>query len=323
MRTRILAIATCSVALAWAQPSPRAYVPLAYDAASELFVLYGGQLGVVGDVSDETWVYDARAGAWQRRSPAESPPALNAHALAYDAGSDRVVLFGGAGRDSRPRDELWSYDVDADTWTKHQAAGPPGRGGARMAYDAGSDRVVLYGGRGDSGQLLNDTWLLDLDAETWTRVDVEPSPPKRVFHQMAYDAATDRVVLWGGDIRPYGAWGILWTFDTDTRTWTEHDEVTEPISVYYGRMAAPPDGRQALLFGGGPTGSDATWRYRADRDRWREIDATHGPGVRSRFAMAASNEGVLVFGGQIGPSQYAYENDTWWFDWATDRWSPR
>ncbi len=76
-------------------------------------------------------------------------------------------------------------------------------------------------------------------------------------------------------------------------------------------MAAPPDGRQALLFGGGPTGSDATWLYHSDQDRWREIEGAQRPGLRSRFAMAASPEGVLLFGGQIGPSQYEYENDTW------------
>ena len=82
MRIWILLIVSCGVAATWAQPSPRAYVPLAYDVESELFVLYGGQLTVPSDVSDETWVFDPGTGAWQRRSPASSPPALGAHALA-------------------------------------------------------------------------------------------------------------------------------------------------------------------------------------------------------------------------------------------------
>ena len=132
-------------------------------------------------------------------------------------------------------------------------------------------------------------------------------------------------MLWGGDIRPFDQWGVLWTFDTDARVWTRHEKLTQPTSVYYGRLAGAPGDGPLLLYGGGPTGSDASWLDEAGQEPWRPISVEEGrsPGERSRFAMAAEPDGVLLFGGQLGPSQYEFESDTWWFDWAEERWSRR
>ena len=43
----------------------------------------------------------------------------NYQAMAYDAGSDRVVLFGGKpGLLSVTSDETWAYDFDTNAWTQ-------------------------------------------------------------------------------------------------------------------------------------------------------------------------------------------------------------
>jgi hypothetical protein len=73
-----------------------------------------------------------------------------------------------------------------------------------MAYDAESDRIVVFGGFDWSRrQLLADTSILDLDTASWAEVGSDPSPAQRNLHQMAYEPGSDKVFLWGGHIRPY------------------------------------------------------------------------------------------------------------------------
>lgn len=131
---------------------------------------------------------------WIQRSPATSPPARVAAAMAFDAAGEEVVMFGG---------ETESFDALGDTWTwdgtdwteRSLGAGPPARGGAAMAYDAATEEVVLFGGEGGSG-LLGDTWTWD--GNGWTRRSPVVGPPPRSAATMTYDAATREVVLFGG-----------------------------------------------------------------------------------------------------------------------------
>lgn len=323
----MLVIVSCYVltTIGIAQPSPRGYVDMAYDRESELVVLFGGQNTTPSDVNGETWVFDPATAAWEQRFPDPSPPARGAHAIVYDAHSDRVVLFsgGGGGADLVQLTDLWSYDANTDTWTRHESESddvPPGRVGGRMVYDAESDRIVLFGGLDWSRrQSLADTWSLDLDTVTWTEVVSDPSPPQRNFHQMAYHHGSDRVFLWGGDIRPFSDWGVLWSFDLNSNTWTSHEKTDRPISVYYGELVSLPGDERLLLYGGGPTGSDATWLYEPSTETWTEVESD-GPGVRSRFALAAAGDGAYLFGGQLGATNYEYENDLWRFDPESLEW---
>ena len=300
-----------------AQPSPRAYVDMVYDSESELFVLFGGQNDHQLNVNAETWVFDPGTAAWEQRFPNPVPPPRGAYALAYDEQSDRVVLFSGMGPDGLQYDDLWSYDANTNTWTLHEPASddaPSGRNGGRMAYDAESYRMVLFGGFDWSERsLLADTWILDLDSATWTEITTDPSPPPRNFHQIAYDRGTDHVYLWGGDIRPFSDWGVLWSFDANSNTWSSYEKVNRPVSVYYGRLISLPGRDQLLLYGGGPTGSDAMWIYDPEASLWSEV-AAEGPGKRATFAMAADEESVYLFGGELDGNQEHFENDLWRFD---------
>ena len=65
---------------------------LAYDAARERVVLYGGW--DTTDTFGETWEFDGSD--WtQAASELQSPPARSDPALTYDEARGRVVLFGG------------------------------------------------------------------------------------------------------------------------------------------------------------------------------------------------------------------------------------
>ena len=223
--------------------------------------LFGGLKPVPrlnADRFDDVWRYDPATGEWwDVRAPRGPVPRAGA-AVAYDAGSGLVVLFGGAvGSCNYPYfcsehiDDTWVYNPAANTWEERSpATSPPGRHGHTMAYDAQSDRVVLFGG--DTGSAwLGDTWAYDADGDTWVEVTTEEAPWPVAHQAMAYDPEADRIVLWGGAEREES---VVWTFDLESATWSSAtwDPAPEPASDAC--LVWDAAAEQMLLIGGeGPT----------------------------------------------------------------------
>jgi hypothetical protein len=125
---------------------------LAYDPVRGELVGFGGNL----------WGYrqDATAtlgptGEWTVRSPAATPPERALHAMGWDPGLERVLMYGGNVDDRR----LWIWD--GANWEAHVAEGPDLGQNAAMVYDAGADAMLLVGSSGQS-------WYFEARAaETW------------------------------------------------------------------------------------------------------------------------------------------------------------
>ncbi|MCX6602055.1 MAG: hypothetical protein NTV52_00465 [Acidobacteria bacterium] len=79
-----------------------------------------------------------------------------------------------------------------------------------MAYDAGRQETVLFGGEYQYVR-LGDTWIWD--GQNWTSRDPTVSPAARKGHAMVFDAARQRVVMFGGSF--YGS------ASNETWTWPE------------------------------------------------------------------------------------------------------
>jgi hypothetical protein len=176
--------------------------------------------------------------------------------------------------------------------------------------------MVRYGGQPLSGtECVPETW--EWDGTDWG--EVEASPPTACDHAfMVYDAAREVSVLFGGGDDETNLIPETWAWDG--QAWTQ--------------VAGPDDGpsgrahfgfvydiahEQALLFGGydGDEVFGDFWSW--DGSAWTELDFP-GPSARSHFSMAASPEGLLLFGGSTGPSTMDTINDETWF--LTDgRWS--
>jgi hypothetical protein len=119
--------------------------------------------GVLGMAPAAVQASSAPAATWTKQAPAASPPARSGAAMAYDAATKTVVLFGGHTGPSgggRFLADTWTWN--GSTWTKRApAASPAARYEAMMAYDAATSTVVLFGGHiGNtvSGRVLADTW---------------------------------------------------------------------------------------------------------------------------------------------------------------------
>ena len=165
-----------------------AMAPFGHSGAA---ILYGGAWNTT--ISGETWLWNGTN--WTQLHPANSPGLLSGHAMAYDEARGQIVLFGGiSGDTSVQNNQTWVWD--GTNWKQMQpAVSPPATFGHAMAYDAVSQKVVLFGGFGPYGE-NNDTWTWD--GANWTQFASPVRPLARSGHAMAFDAQRGEILLFGG-----------------------------------------------------------------------------------------------------------------------------
>lgn len=290
-----LAVAACdgaAPARGWVKLEPvRSAGPkdghgMAYDSGSARAVLFGGRIE-----GGETWAFDACSRQWTEMFPAETPPVVKAPAMAYDSGGDRIVLLAGGPEAGLAASETWAYDVDADVWTELHPAGASPERGVAMAYDAGSDRLVLWGGR----EGVDETWTFDREANAWQLM--HPAQQPTGARALAYDSALDLVIAFGAAVAG-GAVQETWAYDFETDTWTNRNALNAP---------APAAARDPIAFDArtGRTvtlrADGSTWRYHAAKNVWIEEHPSPSPPA-SAHALVEAPElgGVLMYGGDAG-----------------------
>ncbi len=191
---------------------------MVYDETRGQIVLFGGVSGATYGFSNETWVWDGNN--WLQMQPPVSPPARSGHAMAYDAASKKVVMFGGSAAGESSDTWIW----DGANWTQAVSpASPAARTGHSMAYDAGRREIVLFGGFGGLGTptWFSDTWVWD--GMEWHQKFIANPPAARFGHVLAYHPALQSVVMIGG----YGGklvTGTGWNYDFRREIWLWNGE---------------------------------------------------------------------------------------------------
>ena len=135
---------------------------MAYDSESDRVVLYGGKYksNSITILKTETWVYDFNTNNWTNMDPPTNPGQRNRFQMTYQSQWDRVVLFGGD-KIGATYDDSWTYDYNANNWTKLEPNNHPSqRYYSELVYDDESERIILFGGSDVNGSSLNETWSL-------------------------------------------------------------------------------------------------------------------------------------------------------------------
>ena len=205
-------------------PMGRVFAAMVYDSESDRIILFGGNSMGPGEVRiyDETWSYDLNTNTWTKMNPEVSPSARWFFAMAYLPSLDRVVLFGGDSADGTQND-TWLYDYNSDNWEMVEVSEAPSPRQAFGVYVASLDRMIIFGGASDL------MWMFDHETNTWTELKPDSDPGDRVWHQMAYDSAADKIVLFGGGSAVFGGAGGVdnppsnetWIYDPQANTWTD------------------------------------------------------------------------------------------------------
>jgi hypothetical protein len=333
---------------------------MAYDPATKQLVDFGSGGG------NSTWLWSGTA--WTQVNDdgdpgcssgcTNSPPNKNTFAMAYDPASQAIIVFGSNGYN-----DTWAWN--GTTWTQVADGGsagcttacpnsPPGAYGTQMAYDAATGQMVDFGGGADYSNSppalnYNDTWILSYRNGTysWAQVDDSGSPgctttctgapPGRNVSQMAYDPATQQLLLWGGEVNAGRANGTNATWLWNGTGWNQVGDGngtaagcggTEPIlnpcpasppaRIGFG-MAYDPALSEVVVFGGMNLFNELefndTWGWNGTLWTQLNIDSGCGnayypcpssPPARDTLTMAddgATNQ-IVMFGG-------AGFNDTW------------
>jgi hypothetical protein len=232
--------------------SPTAVYGMAmvYDLVEGVTILFGGN-STNDTTLAQTWVYNGSS--WTQLSPATSPPARTGHSMVYDAENGRILLFGGHHNDTAYND-TWAFD--GVTWTQLSATTPPpARANHALAYHPTENSLLLFGGQDANGDLLADTWILDLDNNSWTEMSLT-GPTARQGHTMVYDPLTVSVVLVGG---VQGDGDIFlddtWHYRTATG-WSQATPSTTPTAGAFHTAVYDSTTQVILLFTSGET-----WMY--------------------------------------------------------------
>lgn len=267
---------------------------MVYDEATGSVVLFGG-LDCTGESCydlPDTWTWDGNA--WTQQHPASSPPAGSYATMAYDVATRTAVLFRGDTSTGQQFNNTWTWD--GTTWTQ-QPVWSPYVGDGVMAYDAATNQVVLFGDL--AGVVNTSTW----DGTAWTQQSPATSPPARFGASMAYDEASGKLVLFGGDNGGTGVLADTWTWDgTD---WTQESPATSPPARSGASMAYDASTGTAVLFGGDNGGTSLvgdTWTW--DGTTWtqqctNQPCAGSAPAPRSGMSMVydPQTSTTVQFGG--------------------------
>jgi hypothetical protein len=267
-----------------------------------------------GAISDPSAFSKLELADWLLLNDGESGPAERwGHAAIYDPLARRMVIYGGIGCiDSQCSvyfGDTWALDLTSFAWdTLDVGTGPSERQDHRAIYDPVRHRMVVFGGR-KGASVFNDTWAFDLAADTWSQLDdgaAGPSP--RYGHAMAYDDATDRLIVYGGSNG--AALNDIWAFHLETNTWErlrsgafgELDPQPE-ARVFLGAVADATR-RELIVYGG------YTYTVSAPRDDVWALDLATATWTRlpdgpcTCFGQAgmydAANDRVIFYGGSMG-----------------------
>jgi hypothetical protein len=247
--------------------------------------------------------------------------------MAYDSESDQIIMFGGElGRTGSfiISDATWAYDVGLNQWTEmHPSDKPTGVVGHGMAYDSESDRVILYGGGGETNRDLDQTWAYDYNANTWT--ELASGPNAREGIQMVYDSESDRIILFGGIEVRGDAFNDTWSYDFNTDTWENLEPTDSPSARGWHNMIYDTESNRVILWEGEMATDDNVWAYDYDTNTWTELEPDEKPVFANGYfgfgAMAYDEESnrAISFGGGYYSDNHT-NNETWVYDYNSNAW---
>jgi hypothetical protein len=287
-------------------------------------VVHGGSTAILtsGNALADSWRIDLDAPVWEAvQDSGEGPGAVQAAVFVED---DRGRLLSIGGWDGRsPTDaEVFALDPDDGEWRalEMQGDGPGVRVGGCGAWNQESGAALLFGGLPDEGTA--ETWELQPGSASgsWRAIDAA-GPASRGFAACAYDRASRRLVVFGGE-DPGGPFRDVWALDladAGNETWTELEPSGEgPAHLTDMAAAYDPVGRKLVMLGGttGLVSLGDVWMLDVvpGAEAWLHVpwDPT-GPEVRRAAGGAyhTPSGSFVVYGGRVLDPGLALLGDVW------------
>lgn len=284
-------------------PPGRYGAAMAYDAADQELLLFGGLSPVEARPMGDTWVYSA--GSWTELCPGNfggaacdpGPPPSADSAMTYTPNGSRVIDYDFA--------RGLTYGFSLGSWVNlsdpiHPPVQPLPSG---LAYDPFSGRIVLFSATGTTWELAGATWM--------PMVVPGAVPAPRTGAVLFSDTLLGSVVLTGG---VEGSQPLNDTWEYRNHTWKEVATTASPP----GAVAAAFDStyQDGAVLAQAP-GSDALALWGFSAAGWSRITevgaAAPLPSVEPALAFdSAAGYLVLYLGGAVGtPYGLTAPSTTW------------
>ena len=291
------------------------------DPVRDHLIAFGGT-GANGNSNDAFLLDLAGAPGWTLVDASAGPRPLERYAqcAVYDPVRDRMLVFGG-NTASGVRDDVWALALSGPSlWTQLTPTGTPpaARWGATAIYDPIRDRVIVMGGN-TSVARLNDVWELSLSGTpAWTQLAPTGTPPSvRWGHTAIYDAANDRMIMFGGIASI--ANNQLWALSlAGTPAWTPIAASGVPPAARYAHAAEYDAGNQRMLMFGGYDGTinrNDVWQLTlTGSSAWTSVGASGAPpAVRAGapWVLDVPRNRLFLFGGLTDAGD---RDDLWTLD---------
>ncbi|MBI4363977.1 MAG: hypothetical protein HY568_00975 [Candidatus Latescibacteria bacterium] len=212
---------------------------------------------------------------------------------------------------------------------------PPDRHPA-FTYVSDKHSLFSFGGlnyniQGIAPNHPDDTWMFDLDTNTWRQIlpPVHPvSGQDAVWMPMTYDPSTRNVVIAGAPASPYGT-RYTWYFNIDTERYEMLTGTPRPDMESGGGDAMAYDSSRRLvwLFGAGSSiysrGGNELWKLDGAARTWTKVTpngATPPQRIYHGFVYIPSRDVFLLCGGTEGDSGPRL-TDTWIYSPASNTWT--
>jgi hypothetical protein len=205
--------------------------------ADDQMWIFGGRAkkasGMGYDLFNDLWRFDLGQRTWTEVTVDPAPMPRYNSAFVYDSLRKKIWLFGGNTSSSAlsPNvvNELWSYDIEANTWLQTQINDSNEATKARLwhtgIYDEKRDRLVFFGGADDRAFESTAVYFYDLSfyyiaEDRWESVTPIYRPDGRFWAQMVYQRTYDQYVLFGGhDDQQLGNRNDTWIFKPNEGIW--------------------------------------------------------------------------------------------------------
>jgi hypothetical protein len=185
-----------------------------------------------------------------------------------------------------------------------------------LVYDPVAHRVLLFGGKNDQDENLNEVWEFDLSQNRWRQLDVVGDRPLgREDHVAIFDPQGYRLIIHGGE-NDTPVSNEIWALDLRERTWSDLTSADSPAredhtAIYDAR------GKRMILFGG-RRDRDEVWSFDLDPQSpefqsWRNLTPAENnpPGRVDHVALYDSVRNRMLIHGGWDKNEKQYFNDTW------------
>lgn len=209
-------------------PPDRVFHAVCVVASQQKMYLYGG-VGANHTYDEYLYSINAQSRTWSRPRVAGKIIPRHGHAMA--ALGDVIYITGGTNTDKEYFGDFLALDVGAESlaWSKIEVGGvKPCTRAYHTMTEYGTEKLVMFGG--ECGyDTLDDLWVFDKAAVSWTQLHADGEIPTARYH---HAACIVNATLWiaGGMDMSGTHLDDVWCFNFTSETWTIMGTMPQPRS---------------------------------------------------------------------------------------------